>query len=248
MIHILNGFSKRLPWPPHRRIGAVCLLAEMEKGLLLVDTGLGLHDYAHPTRMMRDFCKVMHAEYNANLTMVRQISRLGWDPKSVQNIVLSHLHLDHAGGLPDFPHAQVHVLRREFEALGGPRKLLEIAYNNSDFAHNPHWVLHENKGEKWYDFDAIRIPGIEPQTWLVPLPGHTSGHCGVALQSNSGWVFFCGDSVPVNLDFHPWSVALYRPAIGVHVPRLKAFAAIHPEVRMIAGHMRLEWFDKQVII
>jgi hypothetical protein len=42
-VHILNGFSKSLPWPPHRRIGAVCLLAETNDGLLLVDTGLGPH-------------------------------------------------------------------------------------------------------------------------------------------------------------------------------------------------------------
>jgi glyoxylase-like metal-dependent hydrolase (beta-lactamase superfamily II) len=244
-IHILNGFSKSMPWPPYRKIGAVCLVAETNQGLLLVDTGLGLHDYARPTRMMRGFMHVLRAERDPDLAIVRQVARMGYKPEDVRNIVLTHLHLDHAGGLPDFPQAQVHVYRREYEALGHPRKLLEIAYNKPDFEYGPRWKIHEMRGEKWYDFEAVRLPGIEPEVWLVPLHGHTSGHCGVALQTGKGWIFHCGDAVPVNLQFDFAPVLLYRPTIGPHVPRLKAFADAHPEVRLIAGHMRLDWFEKE---
>ena len=244
-IHILNVFSKSLPWPPHRGIGAVCLLAETNHGLLLVDTGLGLHDYARPTRMVRDFKKVMRAVEDPDLAAVRQVVRLGYRPDDVQDIVLSHLHLDHAGGLPDFPHAQVHVSRREYEALQHPRKLMEIAYNKADFAHGPQWALHDLRAEHWYGFDAVRLPGIEPEVWMIPLPGHTSGHCGVALRSGPGWVFFCGDAVPANLDFGWLPRLAYRPTIGPHVPRLRVFAEAHPEVCLIAGHMWLDFFEKE---
>jgi len=244
-IHILNGFSKSLPWPPYRKIGAVCLLAETNQGLLLVDTGLGLHDYARPTRMMRDFMDVMHAVRDPDLAIVHQVVRMGYKPGEVTHIILTHLHLDHAGGLPDFPSAQVHVYRREHEALQHPRKLLEVAYNKPDFAHGPLWKNHELHGEKWYDFDAIRLCGIEPEVWLVPLPGHTSGHCGVALQNEKGWIFHCGDAVPVDLKFGFVPVLLYRPTIGPHVPRLKAFAATHPDIMLTAGHMGLEFFEKE---
>ncbi len=244
-IHILNGFSKFLPWPPYRRIGAVCLLAETSQGLLLVDTGLGLHDYACPTRMMRDFMNVLRAERNPELAIVRQVARMGYKPEGVRHIVLTHLHLDHAGGLPDFPHAQVHIFRREYEALQHPRKILEIPYNKADFAHGPRWELHASQGEKWYEFDAVRLARIEPEIWLVPLPGHTSGHCGVAIQDGAGWIFQCGDAVPVNLQFAFAPVLLYRPTIGPHVPRLKKFAKAHPEVRMLAGHMWQDWFEKE---
>jgi glyoxylase-like metal-dependent hydrolase (beta-lactamase superfamily II) len=247
MIRILNGFSKSLPWPPHNKIGAACELVETDQGLLLVDTGLGLHDYQRPTRMMRDFMKVMHAIRDPDLALVRQVTRLGYRPQDVTHIVLTHLHLDHAGGLPDFPQAQVHVYRREYAALRHPRKILEIAYNRSDFAHSPCWRLHDFQGEHWYDFDAIRLPGIEPQVWLILLPGHTSGHCGVALQTESGWILHCGDAVPVNLDFCFGSAALYRPTIGPHLPRLKAFAGDHPEVRLIAGHMFLSFFKNEEV-
>ena len=244
MIQSLNGFSKCLPWPPHRKIGAVCLLVETDQGLLLVDTGLGLHDYEKPTRMLRDFMNVMHAVHNPEIALIRQIARLGYKPGDVTHIVLSHLHLDHAGGLPDFPQAQVHVYRREYDALRHPLKLLEIAYNKADFAHGPRWNLHELEGETWYDFDAVCLPGIQPQVWLVPLPGHTSGHCGVAIQAETGWLFFCGDAVPVNLDFRFGPLALYRPTIGPHVPRLRALAESHPEVRLVAGHMWLDFFNE----
>jgi glyoxylase-like metal-dependent hydrolase (beta-lactamase superfamily II) len=247
IIHILNGFSKSLPWPPYRRIGAVCLLAETNQGLLLVDTGLGLHDYKNPTRMMLNFMNIMRAVSDPEIAVVRQLARMGYKPEDVRQVVLTHLHLDHAGGLPDFPQAQVHVFRREYEAWQHPRKLLEILYNKVDFAHGPHWCFHHLRGERWYDFDAVRLPGIEPETWLVPLPGHTSGHCGVALQNETGWIFQCGDAVPVNLQFDIVPVLLYRPTIGPHVPRLKAFAKAHPEVRMLAGHMLLDWFEKEAM-
>lgn len=246
MMIILNGFSKSLPWPPYQPIGAVCLLVETNQGLLLVDTGLGLHDYARPTRMMSDFMTVMRAVRDPEIAIVRQVTRMGYMPEDIRHIVLTHLHLDHAGGLPDFPQAQVHVYRREFEAWKRPRKLLEIAYNKPDFTHGPLWNIHELSGQKWFDFEALRLPGILPEVWLVPLPGHTRGHCGVALQTEGGWIFHCGDAAPVNLQFNFLPVLLYRPTIGPHVPRLRAFAETHPDVRLIAGHMKLNIFQAEV--
>ena len=195
--------------------------------------------------MMRDFMNILRAVRDPDLALVRQINRMGHNPEDVHHIVLTHLHLDHAGGLPDFPSAQVHVFRREYEALKHPHKLLEIAYNKPDFAHSPHWNIHSSHGEKWYDFEAIRLHGFEPEIWLVPLPGHTSGHCGVALQTENGWLFHCGDAVPVNLQFGFAPVFVYRPTIGPHVPRLKAFQLAHPEVILSAGHMWLDFFDKE---
>jgi glyoxylase-like metal-dependent hydrolase (beta-lactamase superfamily II) len=244
-VRFLNCFSKSLPWPPYRKIGAVCVLMETNRGLLLVDTGLGLQDYQHPSRMMRDFMTVMHAVRDPEIALVRQLARLGYQPEDVCDIVLTHLHLDHAGGLPDFPQATVHLFQREFQAWKHPRKFLELPYDKSHFAHGPRWQLHQSEGERWYDFDAVRIPGIQPEVWLVPLPGHTSGHCGVAIQTETGWLFQVGDAVPVNLQFDWFSVLLYRPTIGPQVPRLKAFAEAHPEVRMVAGHMDLDFFHEE---
>jgi glyoxylase-like metal-dependent hydrolase (beta-lactamase superfamily II) len=104
------------------------------------------------------------------------------------------------------------------------------------------WNLHDLQGGKWYGFDAMQLPGIEPEAWLVPMTGHTSGHCGVAIRSGPGWIFLCGDAVPVNLGTGVLLRLAYRPVSGPHFPRLRALAATHPEVRLIAGHMWQEFY------
>ncbi|MFZ5855736.1 MAG: MBL fold metallo-hydrolase [Chloroflexota bacterium] len=244
-IRFLNGFTKSLPWPPYQKIGAVCVLVESNDGFLLVDTGLGLQDYLSPSWMMRGFLTMMHATRDPDLALVRQLVRLGYRSEDVRHIVLTHLHLDHAGGLPDFPQAQVHLLRREYQAWKHPRKIFELPYDKNHFAHNPRWQLHQLEREKWYDFDAVRLTGLQPEVWLIPLPGHTSGHCGVALQTESGWIFQVADAVPANMDLRPGMVLFYRLTIGAQVPQLRAFAKAHPEVRMIAGHMHLDFFKNE---
>jgi hypothetical protein len=51
-IHILNCVSMP-PWWPRWHIGGVSLLVETDEGPVLVDTGLGLYDYAHPSWLVR---------------------------------------------------------------------------------------------------------------------------------------------------------------------------------------------------
>jgi glyoxylase-like metal-dependent hydrolase (beta-lactamase superfamily II) len=240
-IHFLNGFSKSLPWPPYRRIGAVCLLAETNQGLLLVDTGLGLHDYEKPTHMMRDFMNVLRAERDPDQTIVRQVARMGYSPEDVHHIVQTHLHLDHAGGLPDFPWAKVHVHRKEYEAFTGRRRhWSQLAYVPRHIAHGLDWAFHENTGEKWFDFDAIRLP-FEPEMWLLPLPGHTRGLCGVVIRTLDGWLLQTSDAAALfNEEAPGWIIRL---VMGPHQPRIRKFAAAHPDVRVVAGHAWLGWFS-----
>jgi len=71
---------------------------------------------------------------------------------------MTHLDLDHAGGLPDFPHAKVHVLQREYEAAMMPYGFKENErYRNAHWAHSPDWVIYkEQYNEPWFGFDSIR--------------------------------------------------------------------------------------------
>ena len=232
------------PWFPRWHIGGTCLLVKTDKGLVLVDTGLGLHDYSNPSPMVRFFKLDFGVHNDPENAAVCQIARLGYSPKDVQHIVLTHLHFDHAGGVPDFPHAQVHVHRREFEAMQHPRKLTELAYDQKDFIHNPSWVLYEQPNAEWLGFEAIRLP-FSPEMYLVPLFGHTAGHCGVAIQDNDGWIFHCADALPTNAQFNLTPQWLNRLIIGAHVPRIQAWATTHPEVRLLAGHMWKSFFEQQ---
>lgn len=232
------------PWFPRWHIGGTCLLVETDQGPVLVDTGIGLHDYSNPSPTVRFFQLDFGIHKDPENSAVRQIERLGYSPKDVQHIVLTHMHFDHAGGVPDFPHAHVHVHQREFEAMQKPRRLIELAYDRSDFRHNPSWVLYDQPDAEWLGFEAIRLP-FSPEMYLIPLFGHTRGHCGVAVQDNGGWLFNCADALPTNTQFDLLPQWLSRIVLGAHVPRIRAWAAAHPEVRILAGHMWKSFFEEQ---
>jgi glyoxylase-like metal-dependent hydrolase (beta-lactamase superfamily II) len=240
-IRILNC-APMSPWFPRWRVGGTCLLVETEEGLVLVDTGVGLHDYSNPTLMVRFFRLGFGIHCQPDRAAVRQVARLGYAPEAVQHIVMTHLHFDHAGGLPDFPQAQVHVHRREYEAMRRPRSWIELGYDPSDFAHQPSWVLYDQPNARWLGLEAIRLP-FSPEMHFVPLFGHTRGHCGVAIRDEKGWLFHCGDALPANAQFDITPQWLNRIVLGPHVPRLQAWALSNPEVRLLAGHMWQSFFE-----
>jgi glyoxylase-like metal-dependent hydrolase (beta-lactamase superfamily II) len=172
-----------------------CLLVETNEGLILIDSGLGRNDYTNPSFLMRSFIFIMGIPRRIEETAFHQVQVLGFKISDVKHIVLTHLHLDHAGGLPDFPDAKVHVFQTEYEVHKKPRKLLERGFDPSHWAHGPDWVIHRGKEDDWYGFSSVSIiEGLEPDIRLVPLPGHTSGHCGIAVATKKGWLLQCGDA------------------------------------------------------
>ena len=244
-IHFLNCFSWSARVPGHWRTGALCLLVEAGGGLVLVDTGLGREDYVRPPAILRAFRVATKAAMNPEETAVHQVKRLGYHREDVRDIVLTHLHFDHSGGLPDFPHAVVHVHRREYDAFArGHGGLSGLGYERRHAAHGPEFVLYDGADETWFDFPAIRMP-FEPEMWLVELFGHTAGHCGVAIKTEGGWLFNVGSAAPVGFtnEVPPW---LTRLMVGPHEPRLRAFRAAHPEILMITGHMWFNFFHQLV--
>ncbi len=218
-----------------------CLLIETNQGPLLLDTGLGLGDYAKPTWMTQLFRLITFMPFDPNEAAINQIKQLGYQPEDIKNIVLTHMHFDHISGLPDFPNAKVHVHQREFDAFaeGKIRRWTEFAYIPCYIAHRPEFVLYEKIDSKWYDFDAIRLP-FEPEMYLIPLFGHSRGHCGVAIKTSGGWLFHAGDAGAVyNNETPAWLIKL---VLGPHDPCLRTFMKAHPEVLLTNSHMYPEFF------
>jgi len=178
---------------PQRLVGHV-LLAEGNTGLTLVDTGFGSADLAAPKRLGRSFLASMRPALDPAETALSQVQALGFSPRDVTNIVVTHLDLDHAGGLGDFPDARVHVYGDELQAARHPRTLVERRrYLEAQWSHNPHWVIHETEGQDWFGFGNVRV--LDDHLRMVPLRGHTRGHCGVAVERpEGGWLLHAGDS------------------------------------------------------
>jgi glyoxylase-like metal-dependent hydrolase (beta-lactamase superfamily II) len=227
-----------------------CLLIEGADGLVLVDTGFGLDDARTPRQLGRVFNAVLRPRLDAAEAAISQVRELGFDPGDVRHIVTTHLDLDHAGGLPDFPDAEVHVLAPELKAALNPGWRERPRYIAAHWRHGPRWVEHETGGDEWFGFESVRVvPSSDAEILLVPLIGHSRGHSGVAVKRGDGWLLHCGDSF-----FHhgeiatpprvPKGIAAFaafdevdRAARRGNVERLRELAARHGgEVELICAH------------
>ncbi len=176
-----------------------CLLVEGSDGLILVDSGFGTEDLAQK-RMGKGFIALMGAALDPAETAVAQIRALGYTAEDVTDIVVTHLDLDHAGGLGDFRKARVHVYADELDAARKRATLKEKnRYVEAQWAHGPNWVEHalpddrSTGADSWLGFESVQA--VNEDILLIPLRGHTRGHCGVAVRRPSGgWFLHAGDA------------------------------------------------------
>jgi glyoxylase-like metal-dependent hydrolase (beta-lactamase superfamily II) len=172
------------------------LLLETNNGLVLVDTGYGSDDCHHPSRRIGPIRHVLKPLLAQHETAARQIESLGWRTSEVRHIVVTHLDLDHIGGLSDFPHAHVHVTAAETTAaMTSPSLFEKLRYRSAQWAHHPNVVQHNPSGERWRGFAAAKeLVEISPGLVLISLPGHTKGHACVAVDAGHRWVLHAGDA------------------------------------------------------
>ncbi|WP_216907523.1 MBL fold metallo-hydrolase [Nocardia noduli] len=195
-VHHLNCGTMHPHFTP---AGLVChvLLVETPGGLVLVDSGLGLHDSLSPAERFGPGRHYVRPVFDPSEAAIMQIRRLGFDPHDVRHIVLTHLDADHAGGLADFPWAQVHLTSAESFAAQHPRTFMERErYVAAQRSHNPTLVEHTAvAGESWRGFaGAEELTDIASGIVLINLPGHSRGHAAVAVDAGDRWLLHVGDS------------------------------------------------------
>jgi len=233
------------------RIVCHCLAIETADGLVLVDTGFGTEDARNPRQLGSMFRALMNPRPEIATTAIEQIEALGFAPGDVRHIVTTHLDLDHAGGLPDFPDAEVHLLATELAEALNPHLNERLRYiGGAHWRHDPNWVEHGTGGDDWFGFESVRIlPGIDAEILLVPLLGHSRGHTGVAVKTADGWLLHCGDAYfnhgelstpptcPPVLRFFQNLTASDNKARKRNQERLRELAARHgDEITMLCAH------------
>ena len=192
-VHHLNCGTMRVPTAS---IVAHVLLIETSNSLVLVDSGYGLDDIADPARRIGPIRHLIKPALNPAETAARQVEELGFRREDVQHIVLTHLDVDHTGGLSDFPQAQVHITTAEATgAMRSPSLRERMRYRPAQWAHHPKIVEHTLAGDSWQGFAAAeQLDTIAPGIVLISLPGHTRGHAAVAVDTGRRWLLHAGDA------------------------------------------------------
>lgn len=191
-VHHLNfGLLGPLAGDPNPTSLCHCLLLEDANGYALVDTGFGAEEMANPTtRFGAQAVTFWGIQGDPSLSAIHQLRECGITPADVHHIVMTHLDVDHAGGLADFPNAQVHLASEELANLQNGNK----RYAAHQFTHGPHWRSYADNDGQWYRMGSRKIAlGFTEDIFLIPLFGHTQGHCGVAIPQEGGWLLHAGD-------------------------------------------------------
>ena len=194
------------------RMIAHCLLVETPRdGLVLVDTGFGTRDIEGKTHISALFTRFVGPALDPAETAIAKVVALGFTPADVRHIVVTHLDLDHAGGLGDFPHARVHLHAREHAAaLARATRKERERYLTAHWSHGPKWEVYTEDGDTWRGLPAIaKLRGIDAEIALVPMHGHTRGHSAIVVGTGARWLVHAGDAY-----FHKDTVHGHGTPIG----------------------------------
>ncbi len=251
---LFDGFSKG----PSARLVCHCLAVETSGGLVLVDTGFGTRDMEDPSSRISPFFRALNRpQFEREFTAVHQLARLGFKPGDVRHILLTHLDFDHAGGLEDFPQATVHVMQAEKDAAEAQEGFIaRNRYSRPQWDEVRNWRFYDRgQGERWHGFEAVRdLAGVPPEILMLPLPGHTRGHAGIAIRSGDGWLLNAGDAYffrkemdpnprcTPGLRFYQSMMEVDRPARLANQARLRALANERGAgVRVFCSHDAVEF-------
>ncbi|HEX2040218.1 MAG TPA: MBL fold metallo-hydrolase [Acidimicrobiales bacterium] len=137
-------------------------------------------------------------------TLLASLDDLGLGPADLATVVVTHIHLDHAGGVGDvaraFPNATVYVHEKGARHLADPTRLVDSAARvYGDLLDTLYGRLAPTPSERIRvpaDGEEIGVGGNRTLT-VVDSPGHAKHHIG--LHDSESGILFVGDAVGVRL-------------------------------------------------
>ena len=169
------------------RLAMRCLLLVGHGRRILVDVGLGEKSDAK----FRDIFRVEDTP-----RLEDSLAGAGFGPGDVTDVVLTHLHFDHAGGAtvrdgetlrPRLPNARWAVQRRNWDNAHAPNPRERASYLAENF--DP---LERAGVLDFWGPDARPWPGVT----LVTAEGHTRGQQLVRVEGGGRVVYFVADLIP----------------------------------------------------
>ena len=169
---------------------------EHPEGVIIVDTGetAGASQPGYFPRWHPVFRSRCASGSSPNRRSGRSSSSSAFDQTMSAELVMTHLHTDHAGGLHHFPGTEILVAPAELD-------LRERTPGTACAA------IPNNRWPAWFDPTPLSLEsepyGPFPQSLrltragditVVPLPGHSPGHVGVLVEDGDHSIFFAGDS------------------------------------------------------
>ena len=220
------------------------------QGIILFDSGLGqdFRDQLHGWWAHRLFQLLLPYQFRRVDAAVQQLRRMNIPPESVRQIIVSHMHLDHVGGLRDFPQATVVVSRAEWEHANvgrWPARLRGIMKEQLEGIENRLWLIDYQPGTSREPFYASMDLLGDGSLVLVPTPGHTPGHQSLLVTLGSGKkVFLTGDAVWARENYQKpapkgWLIRHLEedgPEAWETTLKIRKFAEDNPDVLVIPGH------------
>jgi glyoxylase-like metal-dependent hydrolase (beta-lactamase superfamily II) len=153
-------------------------LLRSDRRTIVVDTGF---DHAEASKRGRTI-KCVPADV---------LNRFGVNVATVEDVIITHLHYDHAGTLGDFKKARFHIQESEMQFATGKWMLDDDerhAYSADHVAELVQRVF--DKRVAFHGEDGEVAPGIT----LHQMPGHTMGMQAVRVRTKRGWVLLASDA------------------------------------------------------
>jgi glyoxylase-like metal-dependent hydrolase (beta-lactamase superfamily II) len=188
---------------------------------LVVDTGFGEDAAARRKRRLLQ-------------SPAAGLAALGVDAASVQDVVITHLHYDHAGQLALFPRARLHVQDDEVAFATG-RAMVHASIRGAFDGEDVAALVRQVHGGRvqFHDGDATLGPGIS----LHRIGGHTRGLQVLRVSTERGWVVLASDAThfAANLQTrNPFPIFVDLQAMLEGYDRLLALASSPDHV--VPGH------------
>lgn len=234
-------FNKKSPefksMPKDKRFNPVLAYAVVHpgKGLALLDTGVHSSFCDRPFGNFGPLLgRIVKIKAERGRDAASQLKSLGFSPPDVRLVILSHLHLDHTSGLPDFKGAEVYVDADELKAAGSHAAMLEGCAK----AHREGATINTFRyGPAVEPFDRVCDFFGDGSLFVVSTPGHARGNAAVILNARGGPILLTFDAAhrKANLDLMIPPKGDYeraRRSLGA----IKSFVEAFPRARVVYGH------------